>query len=108
MKLYKAIYELVLVISMDEPCGPLRQGACNGSFFIQSEDEIAAEAAAHEIIEKNFIHDYIYVLNIEEVNLFPVPSYECEKCSFQSGGCCVLDFPCLEEDYAAQDIKDGD
>ena len=109
MKLFKAIYRAVLVLQMEEPCGTLHEAACNGEFFIQAENEVAAETAAEEIIEKNFLHDYISELKIEEVNLDFSESYsECEKCSFQSGGCCVLDFPCYEEDYAAQDIKGSD
>lgn len=109
MKLYKAIYQAVLVLRMDEPCGTMHQAACNGDFFVQAENEIDAESAALEIIEKNFLYDYISELKIEEVNPDFSESYsECEKCSFQSGGCCVLDFPCYEEDYAAQDIKEGD
>lgn len=111
MKLYKAIYEIVLVLRMDEPCGIMKQGICNGNFFLQAEDEAAAETAALEVIEKNFLHDSISALEIEEVNIdFPEASVECEKCSFQNEGCCILDFPCFEfeEDYAAQDMKEGD
>lgn len=109
MKLFKAIYQAVLVIQMEEPCGTLHEAACNGEFFIQAEDEVAAEAAAEEIIEKNFLHDYISELKIEEINLdFSDPNPDCEKCNAYCNGHCVLDFPNYEEDYAAQDIKEGD
>lgn len=111
MNLYKATYQIVLVIQMEEPCGTLHEAASNGDFFVQAEDETAAEEAALEIIEKNFLHDYISVLNIEEVNIVFEASSECEKCSFQSGGYCVLEFPCIgefEEDFAALDMKEGD
>lgn len=91
MKLFKAIYQAVLILQMEEPCGTLHEAACNGEFFIQAENEVAAETAAEEIIEKNFLHDYIFELKIEEVSLESEASSECEKC-----------------DYAAQDIKEGD
>lgn len=108
MKLYKAIYQAVIVLLMEEPCGSLHEAACNGEFFIQAENEVAAEAAAEEIIEKNFLHDYISELKIEEVSLEFEASSECEKCDYQKNGYCILDFPNYEEDYAAQDIKEGD
>lgn len=111
MKLYKAIYQAVLILQIDEPCGTLHEAACNGDFFIQAETEAEAEEKALRIIENNFLTDYISVLNIEEVNIIFESSKECENCSFSSNGFCVLGFPCVgsyEEDYAAQDMKEGD
>ena len=108
MKLFKAIYQAVLVLQMEEPCGTLHEAACNGEFFVQSETKSDAEEKALRIIEKNFLQDYISVLNIEEVSLEFEASSECEKCDYQKNGYCVLEFPTYEEDYAAQDIKKGD
>lgn len=108
MKLYKAIYQAVLVLQIEEPCGSLHEIPCNGDFFVQAETKADAEEKALRIIENNFLQDYISVLNIEEVNLEFESSKECEKCSFGSDGYCVLEFPCYEEDYVAQDLKEGD
>lgn len=111
MKLYKAIYQAVLVLQMEEPCGTLHEAACSGDFFVQAENKEEAEEKALRIIEKNFLQDYISVLNIEEVNVVFEASKECENCSFSSNGYCILEFHCVgryEEDYAAQDIKEGD
>lgn len=108
MKLYKAIYQAVLIIQMEEPCGTLHEAACNGDFFVQAETKADADEKALKIIENNFLRDYISVLNIEEVSLEFEASSECEKCDYQKNGYCVLEFPNYEEDYAAQDIKEGD
>lgn len=108
MKLYKAIYQAVLILQMEEPCGTLHEAACNGDFFVQAETKADAEEKALRIIENNFLRDYISVLNIEEVSLEFEASSECEKCDYQKNGYCVLEFPNYEEDYAAQDIKAGD
>lgn len=108
MKLYKAIYQAVLVLQMEEPCGTLHEAACSGDFLVQAENKEEAEEKALRIIEKNFLQDYISVLNIDEVSLEFQSSKDCENCSFGSDGYCVLEFPCYEEDYAAQDMKEGD
>lgn len=108
MKLFKAIYQAVLVLQMEEPCGTLHEAACNGDFFVQAATKADAEEKALRIIENNFLRDYISVLNIEEVSLEFEASSECENCNYQKNGYCVLEFPNYEEDYAAQDIKEGD
>lgn len=106
-KLYRVSYEASLILSMPEPCGTMQEAICKGDFFICATNDKEADSLGWEIVEKNFLTDNISKLEVKEEPI-PPDEFPCEECSFQTGGCCVLDFPCLEEDYAAQDIKDGD
>ncbi|MBO5810056.1 MAG: hypothetical protein J6R32_04425 [Bacteroidales bacterium] len=94
LKPFRATYEAVLILSMPEPCGVIKETSFSGDFIVQAESSEAAETKAQAIIESNFTYDYISALNVSEV---PIPADEipvksCEKCEFNQNGCCVLIF----------------
>lgn len=92
--LYNIEYEAVLIISMQEPCGLIKQTSSHGNFFIMAKNELIAENKALSLIERYFFYDYISSIKISKVDTSaPEPSANCENCENYINGVCIVDFP---------------
>ena len=96
--LYNVEYETVLIISMQEPCGLIKQAANHGNFFIMAKNEAIAEDKALALIEHYFVQDQVSSIKISKVDTSaPEPSANCEACENYINGVCIVDFPEKEE-----------
>lgn len=92
--LYNVVYETVLIINMQEPCGLIKKVASHGNFFIMAKNEDIAENKALALIERYFVYDYISSIKISKVDTSdPEPSANCEACENYINGVCIVDFP---------------
>lgn len=92
--LYNVVYETVLIINMQEPCGLIKNVASHGNFFIMAKNEDIAENKALALIERYFVYDYISSIKISKVDTSdPEPSANCEACENYINGVCIVDFP---------------
>lgn len=93
-ELYNVEYEAILIISMQEPCGLIKQAASHGNFFIMAKNEAIVESKALALIERYFVYDYISSIKISKVDTSaPEPSANCEACENYINGVCIVDFP---------------
>lgn len=96
--LYNVEYEAVLIISMQEPCGLIKQAASHGNFFIMAKNEAIAEDKALALIERYFIQDQVSSIKISKIDTSaPEPSANCEACENYINGVCIVNFPEKEE-----------
>lgn len=92
--LYNVVYETVLIINMQEPCGLIKKVASHGNFFIMAKNEDIAENKALALIERYFVYDYISSIKISKVDTSdPEPSANCEACENYINGVYIVDFP---------------
>lgn len=92
--LYNIEYEAVLIISIEEPCGLIKQTSSHGNFFIMAKNELIAENKALSLIERYFFYHYISSIKISKVDTSaPEPSANCEACENYINGVCIVDFP---------------
>lgn len=96
--LYNVEYETVLIISMQEPCGLIKQTSSHGNFFIMAKNEAIAEDKALALIEHYFVQDQVLSIKISKVDTSaPEPSANCENCENYINGVCIVDFSSNKE-----------
>lgn len=98
LALFNVEYETVLIISMQEPCGLIKQASSHGNFFIIATNEAIVEDKALALIERYFVQDQVSAIKISKVDTSaPEPSANCEACENYINGVCIVDFPEKEE-----------